>query len=570
MLRACALQSPSRAGRLQRSRCPGSTRARRGVVVASAAASAADEVDVVVIGAGIGGLCCGALLARHGLNVMVCESHTHPGGAAHGFERRSKDYPGGVFKFDTGPSFFAGLAHSPSSNPLKQVLDLLGEEIDVISYDKWNYILPEGTFVCTGDAAKYREQIGLPQFGGAEGRQQWEALEKRMQPLMMGNDMPMAAALRYDLGAIFTLGRYLEGLAKMGPVAGTIQGPFRALVETEVRNTFVKNLIDLECFMLSGQSSRGTITAEMAFMFGERSLPGATIDYPMGGATSIVSALVRGLEKYGGTLVCKAHVETVLVEDGRAVGIALQNGKRISAKKAVVSNATVWDSMKLLPAGSIPSEYREQSLQTPQTDSFMHLHIAIKADGLPQGNGAWKELDCHHVVVNDWDKGIEAPGNAIAVSIPTVFDPSLAPEGIHLIHCYTAGNEPYSLWKGMDRKSSEYKQQKEERAEVMWEALERVIPDIRSRVVDSSIGTPLTHEYFLRRSRGTYGPRIKAGDSSFPGSTTPLQGFYCTGDSTQPGIGVPAVAGSGMITANTIVPFWKHLTLLDDLESINA
>eukprot|EP00958_Prasinococcus_capsulatus_P013021 scaffold1318_cov388-Prasinococcus_capsulatus_cf.AAC.42 len=34
--------------------------------------------------------------------------------------------------------------------------------------------------------------------------------------------------------------------------------------------------------------------------------------------------------------------------------------------------------------------------------------------------------------------------------------------------------------------------------------------------------------------------------------------------------GVPAVAGSGMITANTIVPFWKHLTLLDDLESINA
>ena len=55
------------------------------------------ETDFAVIGSGIGGLCCAALLARCGYPVTVCESHTVPGGAAHGFERD------GVH-FESGPS----------------------------------------------------------------------------------------------------------------------------------------------------------------------------------------------------------------------------------------------------------------------------------------------------------------------------------------------------------------------------------------------------------------------------------------------------------------------------------
>ncbi|HEY9661414.1 MAG TPA: FAD-dependent oxidoreductase, partial [Allocoleopsis sp.] len=45
------------------------------------------ETDVVIIGSGIGGLSSAALLARYGFKVIVCESHTIAGGAAHGFER---------------------------------------------------------------------------------------------------------------------------------------------------------------------------------------------------------------------------------------------------------------------------------------------------------------------------------------------------------------------------------------------------------------------------------------------------------------------------------------------------
>lgn len=59
-------------------------------------------------------------------------------------------------------------------------------------------------------------------------------------------------------------------------------------------------------------------------------------------------------------------------------------------------------------------------------------------------------------VVESWSVPIDAPQNMFIVSIPTVLDPSLAPKGKHLVHIYTAGNEPYKLWEGMKRGSPEY------------------------------------------------------------------------------------------------------------------
>lgn len=77
------------------------------------------------------GLCCAALLAHYGYKVTVCESHYLPGGAAHSFEIKG-------FKFDAGPSFHAGLSapFGKSSNPLKQVLDVIGETVACSTYDR--------------------------------------------------------------------------------------------------------------------------------------------------------------------------------------------------------------------------------------------------------------------------------------------------------------------------------------------------------------------------------------------------------------------------------------------------
>ena len=227
------------------------------------------------------------------------------------------------------------------------------------------------------------------------------------------------------------------------------------------------------------------------------------------------------MERHGGKLILGAHVEEVLVEGNRAVGVRMRDRQEIRARRAVISNASVWDTLKLLSEKAIPKNYRAKRQATPECDSFMHLHLGIDAQGL-QSN-----LRCHYIVVNDWELGITAPQNVVVISIPSILDPSLAPPGKHVIHVYTPGNEPYAIWQGMDRKNQEYAEQKRSRAEVMWQALERIIPDIRSRCEVTLIGTPLTHERYLRRHQGSYGPAIPAGTSMFPGPSTPLPGLMC-------------------------------------------
>lgn len=81
------------------------------------------------------------------------------------------------------------------------------------------------------------------------------------------------------------------------------------------------------------------------------------------------------------------------------------------------------------------------------------------------------------------------------------------------------------------------------------------------------IGSPLTHERFLRRPQGTYGPAWRAGENLFPGpGLAGIPGLMCCGDSCFPGIGVPAVAASGLTAANTLVPVDKHLALLQEMK----
>jgi phytoene dehydrogenase-like protein len=298
----------------------------------------------------------------------------------------------------------------------------------------------------------------------------------------------------------------------------------------------------------------------VAFMFADWYKPGAVLDYPIGGSGALVDALVQGLERHGGKLMLGAHVEQVIVEGDRAVGVRLRDRQEIRASRAVISNASVWDTLKLLPENAVPKQFRAKRQATPECDSFMHLHLGIDAQGLE------KNLACHYVVVNNWEAGVTAPQNVVVISIPSTLDSSLAPPGKHVIHVYTPGNEPYAIWQGMDRKSEEYAEQKRSRAEVMWQALERIIPDIRSRCEVTLVGTPLTHERFLRRHQGSYGPGIAAGAGMFPGPSTPLPGLLCCGDSTFPGIGLPAVAASGMIAANTLAPVNKHLDMLQDIK----
>eukprot|EP00956_Cyclotella_meneghiniana_P001330 scaffold1449_cov60-Cyclotella_meneghiniana.AAC.2 len=369
-----------------------------------------------------------------------------------------------------------------------------------------------------------------------------------------------------------------------------------------VKDNFVSQWFDYLAFALSGLDAAHTQAAPVAYTMIDLHKKGAVLDYPRGGLDSLIQALVKGLTidrgdgVGGGELRLNSRVKKFVLEESndraKCTGVVLEDGTVINSKYGVICNAPLWNMAKLLEdsinnsqdvaVAKAVKEVRKQADEMQMTGSFMHLHLGIPSDGL-------EGIDCHHSVLN-LEEDVTAAQNLVIVSIPTVFDPSLAPDGYHVVHAYTAASEDFKDWEtmlmdGSDngkteandyKRSKEYKELKEEKAEALWLALERIIPDIRERakrpgsVVE--VGTPLTHRRYNRRFRGTYGPAPSIGKDvwELSGPKTPIDGLLACGDTTFPGIGLPGVAASGTIAANTLVDVDIHMKLIQEMKESGA
>jgi phytoene dehydrogenase-like protein len=390
-----------------------------------------------------------------------------------------------------------------------------------------------------------------------------------MKPLASASSALPPSAVRTDAFADVTLARFVPGLLAAAPALPEIMAPYsKFLDKNEIKHPFVRNWMETLCFLLSGAPASGTLAAEIGYMFDDWYRPNSTLEFPVGGSEAIVEALTRGLTKNGGRLELRSHVESIVFDEEkkRATGVRLKSGSVIVATDAVISNATVWDTLKILPENAMKvveggDDWVREVNETKTCESFMHLHLGIDAAGLPD------DLEIHHIYVEDWARGVTAPQNMVLVSIASVLDPSLAPEGKHVIHAYTPGNEPLDLWQGLERGTPEYEKLKEERSAVLWRAVEKAIPDVRARVEKSFVGSPLTQQRWQRRHKGTYGGTgwITPDSDTIPitSASTPMDGLLVVGDSNFPGPGVPSVAAHGWSAAHSLVPFWKQCQMLD-------
>jgi phytoene dehydrogenase-like protein len=346
-------------------------------------------------------------------------------------------------------------------------------------------------------------------------------------------------------------------------------------VDAIVTDPFLRNFIDTMC-IFCGFPAKGAMTAHMLYILERFFEEGAAYSVPLGGTIEIANTLVRGLEKYGGKITLNSHVDEILVEDGKTTGVRLKNGKVIKAK-TVVSNATPFDTVKMLGDTNRPSlpdgvrEWRNSLGKLPRHGAILHLFLAIDAKDLDLSHIE----DPAHLIVQDWGRSLQDSQNLCSFFIPSLLDPSVCPPGKHVIHVYSSGGEPYEAWESMTPGSEEYEALKEKRSQVLWEAVERCIPDVRERTEFSIVGSPLAHEAFLRRDRGTYGMAWAAGTSApyagmlqnllpfpFPNLKTPVDGLLRCGDSCFPGIGTPSAAASGVICANTMNSVDKHMDML--------
>lgn len=197
----------------------------------------------------------------------------------------------------------------------------------------------------------------LRKYYGDDAAREWIALKQLMRPLARASTAVPSAAVRTDAAALFTLGRFLPKLILGAPLETVqqIMQPYSEVIKGKIKHPFILRYMDMLCFLLSGAPASGTMAAEIGFMFDDWFKPRAMLEFPVGGSGAIIQALVRGLEKNGGRLELRAHVEEVLVEGSgerkRAAGVRLRDGSVVRARRAVISNATVWDTAPLLPEG---------------------------------------------------------------------------------------------------------------------------------------------------------------------------------------------------------------------------
>ena len=487
--------------------------------------------DVIVIGAGIGGLVTASQLAAKGAKVLVLERYLIPGGSGGSFRRDG-------YTFDVGASMIFGFGERGHTNLLTRALADVGQHCDTIPDPaQLEYHLPGGLnvavdrdyehFLSDLSALFPHEAKGIRAFYDAC----WQVFRcLDAMPLLSLEDPAYLAKVFFKAPlACLGLARWLP--VNVGDVA-----------RQHISDPALLKFIDMECFCWSVMPADLTPMINAGMVFSDRHAGG--INYPKGGVGVIAEKLVAGLENHGGAIRYKARVTKVLLENNTAVGVKLASGEELLARR-VVSNATRWDTFgALVDAAHTPKAETTWRRRYKPSPSFLSLHLGIDAQIVPKG------YHCHHLLLERWEE-MEAEQGVVFVSMPTLLDPELAPAERHIVHAFTPSSMEH--WQGLT--PAAYRAKKQADADRLIGRLEVILPGLKGAIRHREVGTPRSHRRFLGRMGGSYGP-IPAlrlpGLLPMPFNRTGLTGLYAVGDSCFPGQGLNAVAFSGFACAHRI------------------
>ena len=344
----------------------------------------------------------------------------------------------------------------------------------------------------------------------------------------------------------YLLGQFAKRPGACLTLASFVATNAGVVARRHITDPVLLRFIDMECYCWSTVAADLTPMINAGMVFCDRHWGG--INYPVGGTGVLADALAEGLVERGGAIEYGTRVTGVVVgADGAAAGVTTADGRSFRAR-AVISNATRWDTFdRLVPASSTPPEEAAFRSKYKKAPSFFSMHLGIKADVLPPGT------ECHHIICEDWARMEDARGT-LFVSIPSLLDPSLCPPGTHVFHAFTP--DWVDAWPVKADDPAGYKAAKEKAADEFVARLEAFFPGLAAGTLLREVGTPRTHRRFLGRVDGSYGPipsKRLAGMLAMPMARTGLKGLYCAGDSTFPGQGVNAVVFSGVGCAHRVL-----------------
>ncbi|MBA0792748.1 hypothetical protein Gohar_017220, partial [Gossypium harknessii] len=491
------------------------------------------KYDAIVIGSGIGGLVAATQLAVKGAKVLVLEKYVIPGGSSGYYQRDG-------YTFDVGSSVMFGFSDKGNLNLITQALAAVGREMEVIPDPTTvHFHLPNNLsvqvhreyseFINELTSKFPHEKEGILKFYG----ECWKIFNALNSLQLKSLEEP-----------IYLFGQFFQKPLECLTLAYYLPQNAGDIARKYVKDPDLLSFIDAECFIVSTVNALRTPMINAGMVLCDRHFGG--INYPVGGVGGIAKSLAEGLIDQGSEILYKANVTNIIIDQGKAVGVKISDGREFFAQ-TIISNATRWDTFgKLLKAENLPKEEENFQKVYVKAPSFLSIHMGVKADVLPP------DTDCHHFVLeDDWTR-LEEPYGSIFLSIPTVLDSSLAPNGRHILHIFTTS--PLEDWEGLPPK--DYEAKKELIADEIIGRLEKkLFPGLKSSIVFKEVGTPKTHRRYLARDMGTYGPmprQIPKGLLGMPFNTTGISGLYCVGDSCFPGQGVIAVAFSGVMCAHRV------------------
>ena len=476
--------------------------------------------DVVVIGAGIGGLTAAALAAREGAGVLVLEAHNRPGGCAGDFALGGLLFPAGATLLS---GFEAGGLHD-------LVYRRLGITHRAVALERAMAVVgPEGRFSLWADRARWDEEwrAAFPGHEDAKARFLRWAEELGGAVHRMASRLPvlppcaprdllrLAGALRPEA---------LRSLPYLLRTAGAVLAATGAGADPAFRQFVDAQLLDATGSEADTCAAIGAAVALDLYHRGCFALPG--------GPAEIARDLVRAVRRDGGVIRYQAQV-TGLRRSADRWSVQTADGAMYQAR-TVIANVPAWDLPALL-GGQTPRRLRETlRLRTHGWGAFV-LHAAVDAAALPPDE---------HIHAQT----LPPPGGPLAeggMCFVTVLPPGRRP-GVPRAVSVSTHTEAGAWWS---LEPAAYDERKAVYAERLLAACEMAFPGFRAGLHFVSAATPRTYTHYTGRSLGLVGGVRNDVHHSLFGAVSHrsgLRALYLCGDTVFPGQGTIGVTLSGI------------------------
>jgi phytoene dehydrogenase-like protein len=490
--------------------------------------------DVIIVGAGIGGLCCGALLAHGGHKVTIFEKNPYLGGACSSYTKEGYTFDRGVHIFTSGLNGPYGQVMSRIGLDTLKFQEHINEKTGIKFYKKDN-IYPFNLNVNSAmkmlkPSSEKKEGSG----GGGGGNFMKGFLGMGLEKQDMKNFMRVFTAL-------MTMSKRKIKLLFENDMTVT-QWVNQYSEHPVIHGIFGFMLAAMFCI-----SPKKASAAEFIYCFKNEMLAPEGMHYPSkGGAQAIPDAFADAIKKFGGEIHINSRVSSIAIKGNKVQGVMIKD-KLIEAP-IVISNLDI----RMTTTALVGRDYYEKSYlskveKLEPSFSAITFKLALNEPIIKD----WSYVNCYHSSMLDFaekyppDKGYPY-SNGFFVPILSNLDPSLAPPGaqsiIFGVTVPTKGPD-WEKWK-----------------EVYWEDINTFFPGLEKKVKFSEISLPKDLVELTGKPAGPVEGLALTTEQcgkNKPSSVGPnIEGLFVVGDTagkTAHGIGTQLAADSGIQCADVIL-----------------